>query len=108
MSKSLSFYFLWRVVVFQDICDYNSHMIKTLRESKATLSALIEQVSQGEEVIITVHGKPKARLCPIETGPSEEEKTAWKARTNENFSKYTLKVTDSSAELIQDLRKERL
>ena len=37
-------------------------MIKTLRESKARLSELVERAARGEDVIITVRGKPKARL----------------------------------------------
>lgn len=42
-------------------------MYATLRESKAKLSDLVERASSGEEVVITVRGRPKARLCPIET-----------------------------------------
>ena len=42
--------------------DYNSHMIKTLRESKAKLSELVEMANRGEDVLITVRGKVKARL----------------------------------------------
>lgn len=45
-----------------DDCDYNGHMIATLRESKAKLSELVERASRGEEILITVHGKVKARL----------------------------------------------
>ena len=41
-------------------------MYATLRESKAKLSDLVERASSGEEVVITVRGHPKARLCPIE------------------------------------------
>ena len=37
-------------------------MIKSLRESKAKLSELVERASQGEDVLITVRGKIKARL----------------------------------------------
>lgn len=34
-------------------------------EAKTHLSTLLEKVSQGEEVIITRHGKPVARLVPV-------------------------------------------
>ena len=44
------------------ICDYNSYMVATLRESKAKLSELVARASEGEEILITVHGKVKARL----------------------------------------------
>ena len=37
-------------------------MVRTLRESKARLSELVERASQGEDVLITVRGKVKARL----------------------------------------------
>jgi len=41
----------------------------TLRESKAKLSELVARASVGEEVIITVRGSPKARLCPMDMEP---------------------------------------
>ncbi|WP_159717051.1 type II toxin-antitoxin system Phd/YefM family antitoxin [Geminicoccus flavidas] len=34
-------------------------------EAKTHLSRLIEQVEKGEEVVITRHGKPVARLQPM-------------------------------------------
>jgi prevent-host-death family protein len=37
-------------------------MMRTLKESKAKLSELVERASQGEDVLITVHGQVKARL----------------------------------------------
>jgi prevent-host-death family protein len=40
-------------------------------DAKATLSALLQQVEQGEEVVITRHGTPVARLVRY-------EKPAWK------------------------------
>jgi len=33
-------------------------------EAKTHLSALLDKVSHGEEVLITKHGKPVARLVP--------------------------------------------
>lgn len=49
-------------------------MVKSLRESKARLSELVEAASRGEDVLITVRGKIKARLtratveCPRGAG----------------------------------------
>ena len=40
-------------------------MIATLRESKTRLSELVQLASGGEEILITVRGKPKARLLPV-------------------------------------------
>lgn len=34
-------------------------------EAKTHLSALLERVAQGEEIVITRHGKPLARLVPV-------------------------------------------
>ncbi|MCW7538378.1 type II toxin-antitoxin system prevent-host-death family antitoxin [Aquabacterium sp. A7-Y] len=34
-------------------------------EAKTHLSALLERVEQGEEIVITRHGRPIARLAPI-------------------------------------------
>jgi prevent-host-death family protein len=36
----------------------------TIRDAKTHLSALLEWVSRGRELIITSDGKPKARLVP--------------------------------------------
>jgi prevent-host-death family protein len=41
-------------------------------DAKATLSALLQQVEAGEEVVITRHGKPVAKLVPCSEPP-------WKA-----------------------------
>jgi prevent-host-death family protein len=35
-------------------------------EAKTHFSALLEQVEEGNEIIITKHGKPVAKLSPIE------------------------------------------
>jgi antitoxin Phd len=37
-----------------------------LREAKAKLSALVDAAERGEATIITRHGKPAARIVPIE------------------------------------------
>jgi prevent-host-death family protein len=37
-------------------------------EAKNTLGALLERVQQGEEIVITRHGKPVARLAPYAGG----------------------------------------
>jgi prevent-host-death family protein len=40
-------------------------MIATLRESKTRLSELVSLANSGEEILITVHGQPKARILPV-------------------------------------------
>ena len=37
-----------------------------VRAAKDTLSSLLEQASQGHEIIITSDGRPKARLVPVQ------------------------------------------
>ena len=47
------------------VCE-NTEVIRNISEAKAELSALIEQVIKGQEVIITKAGKPVAKLVPIQ------------------------------------------
>ena len=44
-------------------------VLRNISEAKAELSALIEQVQKGEEVILAKAGKPVARLVPYR-GPT--------------------------------------
>jgi prevent-host-death family protein len=39
--------------------------------AKAQFSALLERVARGEEVVITKHGRPVARLVPARTHDRE-------------------------------------
>lgn len=52
-------------------------MIKSLRESKATLSELVERASRGEDVLITVRGKVKARLTRAAPPTGNAEMRRW-------------------------------
>lgn len=46
-----------------------------LYDAKNGLSALIQEVEEtGEEIIITRHGKPAARLAPVAATPSLEQR----------------------------------
>ncbi len=45
-----------------------------LREFKGRVSDLIDRVEQGEFVTITKHGRPVARLIPVEP-PARRERT---------------------------------
>ena len=40
-------------------------MTASIREARAKLSSLLESAAKGEEVIITSHGQPRARLVAI-------------------------------------------
>lgn len=48
-------------------------MVRNISEAKAELSALIEQVQKGNEVILAKAGKPVARLVAYH-GPAEPRK----------------------------------
>jgi prevent-host-death family protein len=89
--------------------DYSGYMIATLRESKAHLSALVEKAAQGEEVIITVRGKPKARLCPIPAPAPLARRDAkrWAMQLREARATYTVKARDSSSDILDELRGDR-
>jgi prevent-host-death family protein len=41
-------------------------------EAKTHLSALLERVEKGESITITRHGRPVARLVPVETTADRE------------------------------------
>lgn len=82
-------------------------MIKTLRESKAKLSALVDHASKGEEVIITVHGKPKARLVSMRESPGADVKKNWAGRVRADWEEYTV-ISEKSDEVFQELRGDRI
>jgi prevent-host-death family protein len=46
-------------------------MIATLRESKTRLSELVNLANSGEEILITVHGQPKARILAVSEPQSD-------------------------------------
>ncbi len=61
--------------------------ITNISEAKAQLSALIERVLDGEEIIIGKAGKPVARLIKFErpTGPRQPGALRGKIRIAEDF-----------------------
>lgn len=42
-------------------------------EAKTHFSALLERAAQGEEIVITRHGRPVARLVPAAVGEAGRE-----------------------------------
>jgi len=44
-------------------------------EAEAHFSSLLERVAQGEEIVITRHGTPVARLAPVAGGRREQVRT---------------------------------
>lgn len=82
-------------------------MIATLRESKAKLSALVALAEAGEEVIITVRGKPKARLSPI-PDQSIADMSGWtrELRLLQRKCGAAKRIVGARA-ILNDLREER-
>ena len=53
-------------------------MVVTLKESKARLSELVTRAESGEEIVITVRGRPKARLSAARSaGITAEKRAKW-------------------------------
>lgn len=44
---------------------YNTFVDVGIRNLRADLSRYVERVKQGEEIVVTEHGKPVARLVPM-------------------------------------------
>lgn len=61
-------------------CDYRDYMTATLRETKAKLSEMVKLASQGEEVIITVHGKEMAKLVGLSSPQRRVDREKWLKR----------------------------
>ena len=48
-------------------------MLATAKELRFRVKELLERVTQGEEIVITYHGRPKAKLIPFIEEEVEEE-----------------------------------
>lgn len=72
-------------------------MITNLKHAKARLSELVEQAARGEEVVITVRGKAKARLCGIGSDHGESPLEGWGRHLEEARQEYrgTERAVDS-------------
>jgi prevent-host-death family protein len=70
-------------------------------EAKTHLSELLEQVEAGEEIVITKHGVPVAKLVPVKKEANAEERAAAIERIQKlgaRLSLNGLKVKDLVAE----------
>lgn len=65
-------------------------------EAKNRLSELLEAVENGEEIMITKHGKPVARLVPVDKFDRAKAREAaeWLIRTRKERSLGGLKIKD--------------
>lgn len=89
--------------------DHNGHMKRTLKESKAKLSELVELACQGQEILITVRGRVKARLVPAEAHPDEVVMREWINDLADLGDRYVRQDVGSTIdEILDELREERL
>jgi len=65
-------------------------------EAKNRLSELLEAAENGEEVMITKHGRPVAKLVPVENFDRAKaiEAAEWLIRTRKQRSLGGLKIKD--------------
>lgn len=77
-------------------------MTATLRETKAKLSEMVKRASQGEEVIITVHGKETAKLVGLPKREKTFDKKKWLAELAQLRKKYSTGKVTMTAQEIQD------
>jgi len=76
-------------------------MIASLRESKANLSKLVERAAAGEEVLISVRGRPKARL----SGIPKSNMGAWAVELQ--ALQGGLPPASDNSTIIDEIRKDR-
>jgi prevent-host-death family protein len=83
-------------------------MVTTLRESKTRLSELVARAEAGEEVLITVRGRPAARLVPVVSAASPDaERARWVRELRTRLHATKPAAADSSRRILDDLRAER-
>ena len=80
--------------------DYNGHMVKTLRESKAKLSEMVERAGRGEDVLITVRGKVKARLTRASAPDPAFDRKAWIRELQKLQKAYCVRRPTTTVEAI--------
>ena len=84
-------------------------MTATLRETKAKLSEMVKRASEGEEILITVHGKVQARLTPPLPERSAADNRKWARELATLRRKYsTGKCSRTAEEIISEGREERI
>lgn len=89
-------------------CDYGDYVIATLRETKAKLSRMVKMAANGEEILITVHGKVQARLTHLpRRSPGDNHK--WARELAALRRKYsTGKSGRTGQQIISEGREERV
>ena len=76
-------------------------------EAKNTLGSLLDRVEDGEEIVITRHGKPVARLVPNTGMPQGDQAQAAFARMRERARNLAAQNSSSGSFDWNDLKKLR-
>jgi len=76
-----------------------------LAEAKAHLSALLDAVEAGDEVVITRRGQAVARLIPDRGTDRPADPSAWGARLRRMHADHP-RPERSAVELVRELREE--
>ena len=76
-----------------------------LAEAKAQLSALLDAVEAGDEVVITRRGQAVARLVRDEQGTQPKAAVPWPQRLR-SFHAGQTNLAASAVELVRELREE--
>jgi prevent-host-death family protein len=82
-------------------------MIVNVRESKARLSELVSKANAGEEIVITVRGKPSARIVPLQLEREPPDMRFWARELEARLRAEESTSSDSSNKIINELREER-
>jgi len=85
-------------------------MIANLREAKSNLSQLVQLAADGEDIVITVRGRPTARLtCVVPKGTQDHERKAWAAELSAAAEAAGVGPRKATSQQFWDeLREERL
>jgi prevent-host-death family protein len=93
-----------------DTPNRSDYMITNLREAKSNLSQLVQLAAAGEEVVITVRGRPTARLtCVVPRETQHVARREWAdelSATAETARVGQLKSTQQ--QFWDELREERM
>ncbi len=83
-------------------------MVVSLDDAKERLSEYVDRAGDGEDVLVAVDGEVKARLtaAPMST---LEERLAWRKRLERLHAEIgTGKFTESSQEILDQIREDRI
>ena len=85
-------------------------MVRTLRDSKAQLSKLVALASRGEDVLIKVRGKVKARLTQASARGRASSMPAWAGELRSLQKAYSARAKPSISieEILASDREDRV